>query len=251
MQQLLAIQRSKTPYFSDQLKLALCRRRRYVAIYDNNASVRRQRSRAYRREWINMLASSTDRMAVIAAYFAETERLMKRLPEISDGVSRAADAWIDALSAGRKVIFCGNGGSAADAQHLAAELMGRFLFDRDPMPALSLTVDTSALTAIGNDYGYENVFSRQLRGIGQAGDVLVGMSTSGNSRNVVQAFEVARQMGILTIGLTGDKGGQMEPLSDILIAVPHGQTNHIQEAHIAVGHLICAIVEKTLCSPKP
>lgn len=174
---------------------------------------------------------------------------MQLLNGISDVVSSSADAWISAISKGRKVIFCGNGGSAADAQHLAAELMGRFLFDRDPMPALSLTVDTSALTAIGNDYGYENVFSRQLRGIGQAGDVLVGLSTSGNSRNVVKAFEVAREMGIVTIALTGEKGGLMEPLSDILISVPHGRTNHIQEAHIAVGHLICAIVERELCSP--
>lgn len=198
-----------------------------------------------------MLTSTNDRAAAISAYFAETERLMGRLHDVSDGVSRAADAWIAALSAGRKVIFCGNGGSAADAQHLAAELMGRFLFDRDPMPALSLTVDTSALTAIGNDYGYENVFARQLRGIGQRGDVLLGMSTSGNSRNVVKAFEVAREMGIVTIGLTGEKAGLMEPLSDVLIAVPHDQTNHIQEAHITVGHLICAIVERTLCSPKP
>ncbi|GLK84722.1 D-sedoheptulose-7-phosphate isomerase [Ancylobacter defluvii] len=197
-----------------------------------------------------MLTSSTDRAAVISAYFAETERLMKRLTEVSDDVAHAAEAWMTALTNGGKVIFCGNGGSAADAQHLAAELMGRFLFDREPMAALSLTVDTSALTAIGNDYGYENTFSRQLRGIGRAGDVLVGMSTSGNSANVVKAFEVAREMGIVTIGLTGANGGKMTALSDILIAVPHGQTNHIQEAHITVGHLICALVESTLCSPK-
>ena len=128
--------------------------------------------------------------------------------------------------------------------------MGRFLFDRDPMPALSLTVDTSALTSIGNDYGYENVFARQLRGIGQKGDVLVGMSTSGNSGNVLRAFETAREMGIVTIGLTGEGGGRMAPLSDILIAVPHVRTNHIQEGHTAIGHLICALVESTLCSPK-
>ncbi|MBS7541829.1 D-sedoheptulose-7-phosphate isomerase [Ancylobacter oerskovii] len=197
-----------------------------------------------------MLTSSTDRAAVIAAYFAETEKLMGRLTEVGDEVAQAADAWMAALTKGGKVIFCGNGGSAADAQHLAAELMGRFLFDREPMAALSLTVDTSALTAIGNDYGYENTFSRQLRGIGRAGDVLVGMSTSGNSANVVKAFEAAHEMGIVTIGLTGANGGKMTALSDILIAVPHGQTNHIQEAHIAVGHLICALVESTLCSPK-
>jgi len=154
------------------------------------------------------------------------------------------------LTQGRKVIFCGNGGSAADAQHLAAELMGRFLFDRDPMAAVSLTVDTSALTAIGNDYGFADVFSRQLRGIGVAGDVILGMSTSGNSENVVRAFEAAHSLGITTIGLTGAGGGKMAALSDILIAVPHRQTNHIQEAHIAIGHMICAMVEDNLCSPK-
>ncbi|MBN9276576.1 MAG: D-sedoheptulose 7-phosphate isomerase [Hyphomicrobium sp.] len=186
----------------------------------------------------------------MSAYFAETETLIKQLTTLSAQIERAADAWINALRNGRKIVFCGNGGSAADAQHLAAELMGRFLLDREPMPALSLTVDTSALTAIGNDYGYENVFSRQLRGIGKKGDVLVGLSTSGNSPNVLRAFETARAMGILTIGFTGERGGKMEKLSDILLAVPHTQTNHIQEAHIVLGHLVCGLVEATLCSPK-
>ncbi|MDQ0512551.1 D-sedoheptulose-7-phosphate isomerase [Ancylobacter amanitiformis] len=197
-----------------------------------------------------MLTVSTDKTAVIAAYLAETEQVIRRLAPLSGVIEAAAEAWMTALRNGGKVIFCGNGGSAADAQHLAAELMGRFLFDRDPMAALSLTVDTSALTAIGNDYGYENVFSRQLRGIGRAGDVLVGMSTSGNSANVVRAFEAAREMGIVTMGLTGEGGGAMAALSDVLIAVPHKQTNHIQEAHITLGHLICALVESALCSPK-
>lgn len=197
-----------------------------------------------------MLAESTTRTGLISAYFAETETLIKQLTTLSPQIERAADAWINALRNGRKIIFCGNGGSAADAQHLAAELMGRFLLDREPMPALSLTVDTSALTAIGNDYGYENVFSRQLRGIGKKGDVLVGLSTSGNSPNVLRAFETARAMGILTIGFTGERGGKMEKLSDILLAVPHKQTNHIQEAHIVLGHLVCGLVEATLCSPK-
>ncbi|MBB3773711.1 D-sedoheptulose 7-phosphate isomerase [Angulomicrobium tetraedrale] len=197
-----------------------------------------------------MLTVSTDKTAVIAAYLAETEQVIRRLAPLSGGIEAAAEAWMTALRNGGKVIFCGNGGSAADAQHLAAELMGRFLFDRDPMAALSLTVDTSALTAIGNDYGFENVFSRQLRGIGRAGDVLVGMSTSGNSANVVRAFEAAREMGIVTMGLTGEGGGAMAALSDVLLAVPHKQTNHIQEAHITLGHLICALVESALCSPK-
>jgi len=197
-----------------------------------------------------VLAESTTRTGLISAYFAETETLIKQLTTLSAQIERAADAWINALRNGRKIVFCGNGGSAADAQHLAAELMGRFLLDREPMPALSLTVDTSALTAIGNDYGYENVFSRQLRGIGKKGDVLVGLSTSGNSPNVLRAFETARAMGILTIGFTVERGGKMEKLSDILLAVPHTQTNHIQEAHIVLGHLVCGLVEATLCSPK-
>lgn len=192
----------------------------------------------------------SDRAGFVESYLAETIRLLQATAVLKPGILQSVEAWKAALTAGRKVIFCGNGGSAADAQHLAAELMGRFLFDRDPMPALSLTVDTSALTAIGNDYGYENVFARQLRGIGQRGDVLVGLSTSGNSANIVKAFEVARETGITTIGLTGEGGGRMAGLSDILIAVPHGQTSHIQEAHIAIGHMICAMVEDQLCSPR-
>jgi D-sedoheptulose 7-phosphate isomerase len=187
--------------------------------------------------------NSTD---VIVAYFAETARLMGRLEGIASQVAQAADACIAALSCGGKVMFCGNGGSAADAQHLAAELMGRFLYERDPLPALALTIDTSALTAIGNDFGYEHVFARQIRGIGRNGDVLVGLSTSGHSANVVKAFEVAREMGIVTIALTGATCGSLEPLSDILIAVPHGQTSHIQEAHLTIGHLICGIAESAL-----
>ncbi|MCA3448009.1 MAG: SIS domain-containing protein [Rhodobacter sp.] len=186
----------------------------------------------------------------VGSYLAETIALLQATGQLEADILRAAEAWKAALTQGRKVIFCGNGGSAADAQHLAAELMGRFLFDRDPMAAVSLTVDTSALTAIGNDYGFADVFSRQLRGIGVAGDVILGMSTSGNSENVVRAFEAAHSLGITTIGLTGAGGGKMAALSDILIAVPHRQTNHIQEAHIAIGHMICAMVEDNLCSPK-
>lgn len=186
----------------------------------------------------------------VGAYLAETLAILKASTALEPEILRTVEAWKTAIQAGGKVIFCGNGGSAADAQHLAAELLGRFLFDRAPMAAVSITVDTSAMTAIGNDYGFANVFSRQLRGIGKVGDVIFGMSTSGNSDNVVKAFEVAREMGITTIGLTGIGGGKMAEVSDILIAVPHGETNHIQEAHIAIGHMICAMVEDNLCSPK-
>lgn len=192
------------------------------------------------------MINSTDS---IRAYFAESARLLGRLDSIAAEVRRAADTWIDALSSGGKVMFCGNGGSAADSQHLAAELMGRFLSDRAPLPALALTVDTSALTAIGNDYGFEHVFARQVRGIGRKGDVLVGLSTSGNSANVVKAFEAARQMGITGVAFTGASGGALGALADVLVAVPHEQTSHIQEAHIAIGHVMCGIAEAALCSP--
>lgn len=188
--------------------------------------------------------------ALIDTYISETVEAIRSITTVSAQIESAIQLWETALSSGKKIIFCGNGGSAADAQHLSAELMGRFLIDRDPLPALSLTVDTSALTAIGNDYGYEYVFSRQLKGIGAEGDVLVGMSTSGNSKNVVQAFQVAQKMGIKTIALTGVSGGALAALADVLIAIPSRQTNHIQEAHITIGHLMCQAIEGDLCSPK-
>lgn len=165
----------------------------------------------------------------------------------SDRVAAAARLLIACFTGGGKVIFCGNGGSAADSQHLAAEFMGRYLRDRDPLPSLALTVDTSALTAIGNDYGYEHVFSRQLRGIGRRGDVLVGISTSGNSGNVVRAFESASEMGISTIALTGAGGGRIADLADIAIRVPSTRTNEIQEMHIMIGHMLCGFVEDAVC----
>lgn len=184
-------------------------------------------------------------------YIDQTISLIKKIESLQPEIERVADVCEQALQNGNKVVFCGNGGSAADAQHLAAELMGRFLMDRQPLSSLSLTVDTSALTAIANDYGFETVFARQLRGIGRSGDVLVGMSTSGNSKNVVKAFECARELGISTVAMTGRGGGQMAALADILIAVPHNRTCHIQEAHITIGHMICAMVEEAICSAKP
>lgn len=180
-------------------------------------------------------------------YFRGVQENFRALEQHTDQVASAADVIIAALKADRKILFCGNGGSAADSQHLSAELMGRFLRDRRPLSALSLTVDTSALTAIANDYGYEEVFARQLRGIGRTGDVLVGISTSGNSANVIKAFYAAREIGIRTIGLTGGSGGQLAGLSDVSIAVPSGKTNEIQEMHIAIGHLLCGLVEDAIC----
>jgi D-sedoheptulose 7-phosphate isomerase len=145
------------------------------------------------------------------------------------------------------VIFYGNGGSAADFQHLAAELMGRYLKDRASLPAIAFTVDTSALTAIANDYSYANVFLQQLRGLGQSGDVLVGLSTSGNNENVLRAVDVARELSIATIGVTGRDCGKLRMACNIAICVPADETNHIQEMHIAVGHYLCGFVENASC----
>ncbi len=153
---------------------------------------------------------------------------------------------IEAFAAGNKVLFCGNGGSAADAQHLAAEFSGRFYTDRNPLPSEALHCNTSYLTAVANDYGYELVYSRLLKGMGKAGDVLVGLSTSGNSANIIKAFELARQMNIITVGFTGAGGGQMKALSDYWINVPSNDTPRIQESHITVGHIICQLTEEKL-----
>lgn len=176
----------------------------------------------------------------------ESLKNLEDLKQLQGTVDQAAELFINALRSGKKIIFCGNGGSAADSQHLAAELMGRYLKDRDPLPALSLSVDTSALTAIGNDYGYEHTFSRQLRGVGSKGDVLYATSTSGNSANVIEALKAAKDLGIHTIGITGSNGRKMTDFCDLLINVPSNKTNKIQEMHIVVGHYICGKVEKSI-----
>jgi D-sedoheptulose 7-phosphate isomerase len=156
----------------------------------------------------------------------------------------AAEATAAALKSGRMFMAAGNGGSAADAQHMVAEFVSRLCVDRPPMRALALTVDTSILTAVGNDYGFEHSFRRQLEAMGQAGDVFLGISTSGNSPNVVTALEQARKQGIVTIGLTGKGGGRMAELCDYLIAVPSPVTMYIQQAHLALEHQFCLLVER-------
>lgn len=147
---------------------------------------------------------------------------------------------------GNKVLFCGNGGSAADAQHLAAEFSGRFYTDRNPLPSEALHTNTSYLTAVANDYGYEYVYSRLLKGMGKKGDVLVGLSTSGNSANILKAYEMAKEMGVVTVSLTGATGGKMKGGSDYLLNVPSNDTPRIQESHILIGHIICELVEAAL-----
>jgi D-sedoheptulose 7-phosphate isomerase len=160
----------------------------------------------------------------------------------------AAEALIAAYRSGRKALFFGNGGSAADAQHLAAEFLGRYLRERRPMPAVALDANTSAVTAIANDYGYEYVFSRQLQALAVAGDVAVGISTSGNSQSVLEALTIARKMGLYTIGLSGATGGRMRELVDVLIAAPSNETPRIQECHILVGHALCDAVEQAVAA---
>jgi len=160
----------------------------------------------------------------------------------------AADALITAYRSGRKALFFGNGGSAADAQHLAAEFLGRFLLDRRPLPALALHANSSAVTSIANDYGYDHVFSRQLEALAVAGDVAIGISTSGTSQNVLEALKVARKMGLYAIGLSGASGGRMRDLVDVLIAAPSNETPRIQECHILVGHALCEAVEQAIAA---
>lgn len=171
---------------------------------------------------------------------AELER-----PPYPELLERIAAAVEGSLRGGGKVLFCGNGGSAADAQHLAAELVGRQNFDRPAAAAIALTVDTSALTAISNDYGYEAVFARQVEALGRPGDVLFGISTSGRSANVVRALAVARELGMATVAMTGREPRDMDG-AELVLAVPAGETPKIQELHIVCGHIICALVELAL-----
>jgi D-sedoheptulose 7-phosphate isomerase len=159
-------------------------------------------------------------------------------------VGQIVDLIVSRFRAGKHLYFCGNGGSAADAQHLAAEFSGRFYIDREALPSEALHCNTSYLTAVANDYSYDLIYSRLIKGIGKKEDILVGMSTSGNSMNILKAFEAARERGITTIGMTGQGGGKLAALSDQLIAIPSRNTPRIQEAHMLLGHIICQLVEE-------
>ena len=166
-------------------------------------------------------------------------------------IAEAVAAISIAFTNGKKVLFCGNGGSAADAQHLAAEFSGRFYLNRKALPAEALHCNTSYLTAVANDYSYDAIYARIVEGTGNPGDVLVGLSTSGNSPNIVKAFEVAREKGVITIGFTGATGGAMKAYSDFLFNMPSTDTPRIQESHILIGHIICQLVEADLFTPIP
>lgn len=190
------------------------------------------------------MASSTQQIDRIMAIWNEHAEVSKALPILASSVSTAVDLIRSSFAAGGKLLIAGNGGSAADAQHIAAELTGRFLREREPLPALALHANTSALTAIGNDYGYEYVFARELAAHARPGDVLLAISTSGGSRNILRAIEEAREKRVTVIGLTGESGGQMRAACDLCLCVPSKSTARIQEMHITIGHTICELLEE-------
>ena len=174
----------------------------------------------------------------------ETKQKLLQDEKIIETIDKVVDNITNAFKNGKHVYFCGNGGSAADAQHLAAEFSGRFYRDRKALPAEALHCNTSYLTAVANDYGYDVVYSRIIDGIGREGDLLVGLSTSGNSKNIVKALEKAKEKKMITVGLTGNSGGEMRSCSDYLINIPSADTPRIQESHIMAGHIICQLVEE-------
>lgn len=185
----------------------------------------------------------------ISEIINESIKVKKKLydsPEIIERISKVVDICVTSLANGGKVLFCGNGGSAADAQHLAAELSGRFYYDRPPLSSEALHVNTSYLTAVANDYSYEEVYARLIKGSAKEGDVLIGLSTSGNSKNIIRAFETAQSMKLKTVALTGQSGGRLKETANILINVPSDDTPRIQESHILIGHIICQLIESRI-----
>src|ERR1700685_4376274 len=183
--------------------------------------------------------------ASIRASIAVKELLLRNA-EVVSLIAKVSELLVETFDTGHKVLLFGNGGSAADSQHIAAEFVGRFAFDRPALPALALNVNTSCVTAIGNDYGFEQVFSRQIEALGQAGDVAIGISTSGNSPNVLRGISVAKKKGLHTIALTGRTGGTLKAAADICICVPSDETPRIQESHILIGHIISELVDEAI-----
>jgi D-sedoheptulose 7-phosphate isomerase len=214
-----------------------------VATHTERAGCRWHNSRIIRQLAARALPTISD---TFSTALAEHQALFNTLAPLQEGVARIAQRWAQALRAGGKIMLCGNGGSAADSQHIAAELTGRFLGERRPLAGLALSTDSSALTCIGNDYGFDAIFERQVVGLGRAGDVLVLISTSGKSANVLRAAQAARDMGITTIGLLGRDGGPLLALCDDAVIVPSQVTARIQEAHIFIGHCWCTQVELEL-----
>ena len=192
------------------------------------------------------MASSTEQVDRIKKIWAEHLEVAKALPQLADAVSSAVEMIYSSLAAGGQLLIGGNGGSAADAQHLAAELTGRFLRERQPFRALALHVNTSSLTAIGNDYGYEFVFARELSAHARPGDVFLAITTSGNSLNILRAIEAARRSKVTVIGMTGESGGMMQSACDLCLCIPSKSTARIQEMHITIGHAVCELLEERL-----
>jgi D-sedoheptulose 7-phosphate isomerase len=177
---------------------------------------------------------------------SDIKRIIYHDLEIIKLIKEVSKKIIKAYKNGNKTLIAGNGGSAGDAQHISAEFVGRFAFDRDPLPSIALTTDSSILTAVGNDYGYKNIFARQIEANGLKGDIFLAISTSGNSKNIIKAIKIAKSKGIITVGLSNKNGGKMKNLCDYCICIPSKNTARVQEAHIMIGHIICAIVEKKL-----
>lgn len=192
------------------------------------------------------MASLTQQVDRIMAIWDEHLEVAKSLPMLATAVANAVDIMCSCLAAGGQLLIAGNGGSAADAQHIAAELTGRFLRERRPLRAIALHANTSALTAIGNDYGFEHVFARELCAHARPGDVFLAISTSGNSQNILRAIEAARQLNVVVIGLTGESGGRMRTVCDLCLCVPSKTIARIQEIHIMIGHVICELLEERL-----
>ncbi|ASG63143.1 phosphoheptose isomerase [Kluyvera genomosp. 3] len=193
-----------------------------------------------------------DNVNYIKAYLDDSIAVKKLLQEsdsVLSQISLVADLIISAYKNGNKVILAGNGGSAADSQHIAAEFVSRFFFDRPGLPAIAITTDTSMLTAIGNDYGFDKLFARQLQAQSKPGDVFIGISTSGNSVNIINAMELAKELGVTSVALCGE-AGKLKDLVDYSINVPSKITPYIQECHICIGHMICAIVERAIFKPE-
>ncbi len=176
----------------------------------------------------------------------QTKERVLNSDEILATIEELARRCVELYAGKKKILLAGNGGSAADAQHIAAELVGRYKFDRAALSSIALTTDTSCLTAIGNDYGYDRVFSRQLEGVGSCGDLFIGISTSGNSQNLINAFISAKELSITTVALVGKDGGEMAKMADISIVVPSSNTPRIQESHILIGHMLCDIIEREI-----
>ena len=185
--------------------------------------------------------------ATIADEFSShLETIQAVIGQMEEDLARASQIAVDTLKRGNKVLLCGNGGSAADAQHIAAELTGRYKSERRGLPGIALTTDTSALTAISNDYGYDRVFDRQVEALANKGDLLIGISTSGNSANIISALKLAKELGCSTIGFSGRDGGKMNEVCDVNLVVPSDNTPRIQEMHILFGHTICQIIDNEL-----